>query len=81
MSFTPAGRTWYAIGANPPASFITGGAALGSVCSGGGACVGAVTIDVTTGAFPAGATGGATSTDLIRTVWIPPSGSTRITSQ
>jgi prepilin-type N-terminal cleavage/methylation domain-containing protein len=81
LCFTPAGRTWYATGANPPASFITGGSPLGSICNGVASCIGAVTVDVTTGAFPAGATGTATSTDLIRTVWIPPSGATRITSQ
>jgi hypothetical protein len=84
LCFTPAGRTWYAEGATPPASFVTAspGGALASLCSATSTgCVGAVTVDVTTGTFPSGPTGGTSSTNLIRTVWIPPSGSTRITSQ
>lgn len=83
LCFTPAGRTWYAEAATPPASFTSAspGGALSSICGTGGNCVGAVTVDVTTGAFPSGASGTASATDLIRTVWIPPSGATRITSQ
>jgi prepilin-type N-terminal cleavage/methylation domain-containing protein len=83
LCFTPAGRTWYFEGAAPPAAFTT---PLASLCSATTAaaqsCVGAVTVDVIAGTFPVGsATGTTTSTSLIRTVWIPATGSTRITSQ
>jgi prepilin-type N-terminal cleavage/methylation domain-containing protein len=86
LCFTPAGRTWYSEGSTPPATFTTTTAtsgALASLCSttSAGACVGAVTVDVTDGPFPAGPLGTASSTNLVRTVWIPPSGATRITSQ
>jgi hypothetical protein len=81
LCFTPAGRTWYSEG-SAPTTFST---SLGSVCSttasAAGTCVGAVTVDVTIGSFPSGTTGASSSTNLVRTVWIPPSGATRITSQ
>jgi len=74
LCFTPAGRTWY---------FHQGSSPLGtfnqSLASAGG--VGAITVDVTIGSFPSTTTGGSSATNLIRTVWIPPSGNTRITSQ
>jgi prepilin-type N-terminal cleavage/methylation domain-containing protein len=88
LCFTPAGRTWYAEAATPPASFTGlapsggptgGGGALASICTPGGTCVGAVTIDVTAGVLPAAFTPSATN--IVRTIWIPPSGATRITSQ
>ncbi len=72
LCFTPAGRTWYGRGSAPPSSFA-------SLASAGG--IGAVTVDVTTGSFPTTGVGGTSATNLIRTVWIPPSGATRITSQ
>jgi type IV fimbrial biogenesis protein FimT len=75
LCFTPAGRTWYSVGGTP-GTF----SALASLCPvGGGSCVGAVTVDVTRGAFPSPGT--SDSSNLVRTVWIPPSGTTRITSQ
>ena len=79
MCFTPGGRTWYSVGAAP--GTFSPLAALCPVTVGGatGSCVGAVTVDVTRGAFPAA--GGSDSLNLVRTVWIPPSGATRITSQ
>jgi hypothetical protein len=77
LCFTPAGRTWYLEGSTPTPPF----APLGSLCSATGNCVGAVTVDVTIGAFPSNTTGSAGSSNLVRTVWIPPSGATRITSQ
>jgi hypothetical protein len=88
LCFTPAGRTWYAEAATPPASFTGlapsggptgGGGALASICTPGGTCVGAVTVDVTAGVLPAAFTPSATN--IVRTIWIPPSGATRITSQ
>jgi len=75
LCFTPAGRTWYAVAATPPTSY----AALGSATGAGS--IPAVTIDVVAGTFPSTTTGGTSSTDLVRTVWIPPSGATRISSQ
>jgi prepilin-type N-terminal cleavage/methylation domain-containing protein len=82
LCFTPAGRTWYAEGTAPPASFTT---PLASLCAPGaaaGSCVGAVTVDTTVGSFAAGSvTGTASTTSLVRTVWIPSSGATRMTSQ
>jgi hypothetical protein len=80
LCFTPGGRTWYATGTNPPASFTL---PLASLCAAGQAgCPGAVTVDVTIGAFAVGAlAAGSSSTNLVRTVWIPSSGDTRITSQ
>jgi prepilin-type N-terminal cleavage/methylation domain-containing protein len=77
LCFTPAGRTWYLEAGTPTPPFLP----LGSICSSAGNCVGAVTVDVTIGSFPSGATGQSSSSSLIRTVWIPPSGSTRITAQ
>jgi len=90
LCFTPAGRSWYAEASTPPTTFAglssangpaTGGGALASACSVTGSCVGAITIDVTAGAFPSGPTGTSSATNIVRTVWIPPSGATRITSQ
>jgi prepilin-type N-terminal cleavage/methylation domain-containing protein len=89
LCFTPAGRTYYAIVSNgtaPPASFTTVTSTSGPLSSlganaSGGSPVGAITVDVTIGAFPSSTTGATSSSNLIRTVWIPPSGATRITSQ
>jgi prepilin-type N-terminal cleavage/methylation domain-containing protein len=74
LCFTPAGRTWYYDQATTPPTTFTQ-----SLASAGG--VGAITVDVTIGAFPTSTTGATSSTNLIRTVWIPPSGNTRVTSQ
>lgn len=78
LCFTPAGRAWYYDQTtSPPTSFNQAPAA--SLGAAGG--VGAITVDVTVGSFPSSTTGGTSATNLIRTVWIPPSGNTRITSQ
>ncbi len=79
LCFTPAGRTWYDdTSGSPPGTFVN---TLAQACSGQPNCVGAITVDVTVGSFPSSATGATSSANLIRTVWIPPSGATRITSQ
>jgi hypothetical protein len=78
LCFTPAGRSYVA--ATTPTSFT----ALASTCSvtaaAGNSCVGALTVQVTAGALPSGVAA-SNATSIVRTVWIPPSGATRITSQ
>jgi hypothetical protein len=72
LCFTPAGRSYYATGASPPAAGFVN--ALGS--SGG---VGAITVTVAAGTLSG--VNGSNSTNLVRTVWIPPSGAASLTSQ
>jgi Tfp pilus assembly protein FimT len=68
LCFTPNGRVTYAVGPGPTNFQPMTGA------------IGAVTVDVTRGAFPS-TLGGTSSTSVVRTVWIPPSGATRMTSK
>jgi hypothetical protein len=70
LCFTPSGRVRY-VNTGTPTGFTN------SVISG---TYGAVTVDVTRGTgFPTFGT--PSTTALVRTIWIPPSGATRITSQ
>jgi prepilin-type N-terminal cleavage/methylation domain-containing protein len=70
LCFTPSGRVRY-VNTGTPTGFST------AVIAG---TYGAVTVDVVRGGFPA-TFGGPVSTGLVRTIWIPPSGATRITSE
>ncbi len=77
ICFTPAGRTYYST-TGATNSFNS----MVSACSSdaGASCVGAMTVNVAAGTMAA-APGGTSPTNVVRTVWIPPSGSTSITSQ
>jgi prepilin-type N-terminal cleavage/methylation domain-containing protein len=70
LCFTPSGRVRY-VNTGTPTGFTN------AVITG---TYGAVSVDITRGtSFPA--FGQSSSTALVRTIWIPPSGATRITSQ
>jgi type II secretory pathway pseudopilin PulG len=70
LCFTPNGRVQYQLNGPYTSLFLP----ITNSSNSSAATAGAVTVQVSRGNFSA-------STDLVRTVWIPPSGATRITSQ
>ena len=77
LCFTPNGRVQYQVNGSYSGLFTP----ISKTANSTAPTAGAIAVQLTRGNFPATAAATATASDLVRTVWIPPSGATRITSQ